>query len=105
MDVGESLAAQAIMMTTQKAIVKVLQKHKLRKDSWHKTTSLRTMLQLMHNKLHRLEGIYEGGLMADEYLVDEAIDELIDLFAYAAFQHYVIVVDKVVDPNMTGEVE
>jgi len=98
----DSLAAQAVTAALTEVKVKVLKKHKLRGDSWHRTTSIFTMNELVHNKMHRLQGIYRTLVLTPE-LVKEANDELDDIIAYSAFQKHVLNVDKVVNVQSLTE--
>lgn len=101
----ESLAAKAVNIALEEVLVKVLKKHKLRKDSWHHTTSVFAMLELAHNKMHRLKEIYAFGpsspILTPE-LVKEANDELDDIIAYCTFQKYVLNVDKQLNVQVTA---
>lgn len=101
-DEKESLAAQAVTEALTAVRVKVLKKHKLRKDSWHRTTSVFTMSELVHNKMHRLKEIYLTLVLTPE-LVKEANDEIDDIIAYSAFQKHVLNVDKVINVQSLTE--
>lgn len=96
-DEKESIAAKAVTEALTAVREKVLKKHKLRKDSWHRTTSVFTMSELMHNKMHRVKEIYKQHLWLGPELVQEVNDELDDIIAYCAFQRHILNVDKIVN--------
>lgn len=102
-DEKESLAAQAVTEALTAVRVKVLKKHKLRKDSWHRTTSPVTMNELVHNKMHRLKELYPALVLGGTEIMKEIVDELDDIIAYCAFQRHMLLVDKVANPFTVAE--
>lgn len=102
-DEKESIAARAVAEALTAVRVKVLKKHKLRKDSWHRTTSPFSMNELSHNKMHRLRELYLK--LLDTEVVKEITDELDDIIAYCAFQRHMLLVDKVANPYTVAEVD
>lgn len=103
-DIKESLAATAVQIACKEVTLKVLKKHKNRGDSWHKTTSVFSMGELVHNKMHRVKELFKTNPLSSEVL-KEINDELDDIIAYSAFQKYVLNVDKCVDVHQCPEEE
>lgn len=100
-----SKAVQAVEIASDIVRYRVAQKHMTRGDSYHRTTSMLTMLQLSHNKLHRLEEIYKVGGILPTPAIEAIKEELIDIIAYCSFQIGLLEVDKITDVNETGEKE
>lgn len=98
-----SLAAKAVQKACKEVLMKVLRKHNLRKDSWHRTTSVFSMGELVHNKMHRLKELYPKIALGGSEVLKEVNDELDDIIAYSAFQKYVLNVDKLSNPYTTPE--
>ena len=93
-DEKESLAGKAVKLALTNVYTKVLRKHKLRKDSWHRTTSVFAMSELVHNKMHRVKEILAKSPKLTLELAQEIQDEYDDIIAYVAFQLYELTVDK-----------
>jgi len=83
----------------------LLEKHKTRGDSWRKSLTPFTMIGLVKAKATRVDMLYTLMIGANnrKRAVDEAVEELLDIMGYCAFQVNLLTIDKHHYPMRTVE--